>query len=212
MKKNYSSILLIIFLICIFFIGCPIPPAGIGNGNDIGNDISGSTYVPGSTLPSSIKNSTSLSLPVGVSASKINGGAISLISTYPLSIDLTNNTLTTYIYTFKAGSNFWADTGATQNLIIVWDIAAIITPGNNSTIILPTFCLNSSLHAPDTVDNFILGTVYTGGSMGQIINILSTKDPTTFNVFDLQIIQDAIWECMTDGILSPVTIANLNAL
>jgi len=46
----------------------------------------------------------------GVSAGKINGGAISLISNFPMSINLTNNTLTTYIYTFKAVQIFWADT------------------------------------------------------------------------------------------------------
>lgn len=158
-------ILLIIFLICIFFTGCPIPPGG-GE-----NNTGSSHYTPGSTLPPSITNSSSLTLPTGVSASKITYGALSLSSTFPMSINLTNNTSTTYIYTFKAGSNFWANTGETQNLILVWDVIITINPGNNATIILPTFCLNPYLHTPDTDDNFILGTVYTGGCMGQIINI-----------------------------------------
>lgn len=210
MKKNNSLILLIIFLICIFLTGCPIPSDN--NNNDKKNDAGDKSFDPGDTLPLSIRNSTPLILPAGVSAGNINGGAVSLISAFPLSINLTNNTLTPYAFTFKAGSNFWANRGEYQNLIMVWDVTITINPGNNATIILPTFCLNPYLNAPSTSDDFILGTVYTGDCMGQIINILSTKNPATFDVAEIFMIQDAIWECLVNGFLTQARINQLNAL
>ena len=216
MKKINLFILLLIFMISILFIGCPIQTdSNSDNGNDKkekNDDSNNNTHVPGSNLPSSITNSTPLTLPSGVTINKMNGGTLSLISTFPVSLILTNNTSTTYNYTFNAGSNFWADTEEAQNLIIVWDVSITINPGNNSSIILPTFCINPSLSAPGIYDNYCLGTIYTDGCMGQIINILSTKIPSTFDYFDLTIIQAAIAECLANGTLSTTTINLLNAL
>lgn len=205
MKKNSLIFILIILLIGIFFIGCPASiPTGSGS-SDNENDNNENNYVEGTTLPAAIINSTPITLPAGVTLSKMNGGALSLISTFPSSIILTNNTSTTYNYILKAGSNFWVDSGNTQNLIIVWDINITIKPGNNPSIILPTFCINPELNGPDSYDNYCLGTVYTDSCMGQIINILSTKNPSTFDLVDIMIIQDAIGECMENGSLSTTT-------
>jgi hypothetical protein len=66
------------------------------------------TYTPGTTLPDEITDGTPISLPDGVTANSITGDAASwAISTYPISISLSNSSSQSVTVTFAAGSTFW---------------------------------------------------------------------------------------------------------
>jgi hypothetical protein len=97
-------------------------------------------------------------------------------------------------------------------MIILYDVVITIAAGGTISEDLPTYCLNSGLSGPGWGDGYVLGTVYTGGCIGEIINILSTKDPSTFDYLDISVIQDAVWDCMDYGELTDSSRDDLNAL
>ena len=170
-------------------------------------------YTPGTTLPNEITGSTQISLPDGVAANSITGYSEDWdLSTFPITITLTNSSSQSITVTFAAGSTFWCKNGDAQNMIIVYDVTISIAAGATATEDLPTYCLNSGLSAPEAEDGFVLGTVYTGGCIGEIINILSTKDKSTIDYYDTSVIQTAVWDCMDYGELTESSRDALNAL
>lgn len=216
MKKHKRfRVLFFLFLVAIpglIFTGCDLDRTRPGDETEAAaND--DSSYTPGTTLPDEMTDGTPITLPDGTAVNSITGDAASWeVSTYPITIKLTNASSQAVTVTFTAGSTFWCKNGDAQNMIIVYDVTINIGAGATVTDDLPTYCLNSGLSAPEEEDGFVLGTVYTGGCIGEIINILSTKDPNTFDYYDTSVIQTAVWECMDDGELSSYTRDDLNAL
>ncbi len=191
--------LMLLLLVLLFsFSGC---------NTDLGS------FLPGSNLPAGFRQSTSIILPDGITAEEITGDSSSMDSAFPATIVLENSTGAAVDVTFSAGSNFWCTNDAAQNLIIVYDYTITVPAGSNQSGTLPSYCLNSLLAAPDEQDGYVLGTVYTDGCIGQIISILSGKDPSSFDYFtDIWTVQDAIWECLDNGSLSQTTLDALHAL
>jgi hypothetical protein len=212
-KKLWPKIILLIVSVSfLIFTGCDLGRLWTGDETeDAAND--DPDYTPGTNLPDEITDGTPISLPDGVAANSITGDAASwAISTYPISISLSNSSSQSVTVTFAAGSTFWCKNGDAQNMIIVYDVTINIGTGATATEDLPTYCLNSGLSAPEEEDGFVLGTVYTGGCIGEIINILSTKDPSSFDYYDTSVIQTAVWDCMDYGELTDSSRDALNAL
>lgn len=200
MKRYFPLSRVGVFLILgifLVFAGCD---TGIGS------------YTPGDNLPDALLQSPVIDLPGGITVEEISGDSTSMDSAFPATIVLANSTAAPVDVTFSAGSNFWCTNDAAQNLIIVYDYTLTVPAGGTRSGTLPTYCLNSALDAPGEQDGYILGTVYTGGCMGTIISILSTKDPSSFDLFDHFTINDAIWECLEEGSITQDTLDLLNAL
>lgn len=201
--KKYKNVLLLslLFLLTIpilTFTGC---------------DLDDLFYIPGSTLPPKITDATPMTLPDNVTVTSISGSSENEeISSYPITIKLSNSASRSVTVKFSAGSNFWCENDSAQNLIIVYDVSIKISAGETITEDLPTYCLNSGLDAPDEEDSFVVGTVYTDGCIGEIIDILSDKDPSKFDSSEILFIQKAVWECMDNGKLTSFTLEQLEDL
>ncbi len=196
---SYAVSLLFVFLV---LFSCDVDRSSGGIGG----------YAPGDTLPNDITKGTAITLPDGIVVESMTGDGTCYDGEFPMTISLSNNSSQQINVTLSAGSNFWCTNASAQNLIIVQNVTVTIPAGVNVKKCLPSYCLNSGLGAPSESDQYVLGTVYTGGCIGEIINIINTKDPGTFDYYDISIIQMAIWECMDYGSLSSDTVNELNAL
>jgi hypothetical protein len=143
---------------------------------------------------------------------EISGDAVSPDSSFPATIVLENSSSSSIDVTLDPGSNIWCTNEEAQNLIIVYSYTITVPAGSTETGTMPTYCLNSSLDAPDGDDSFVLGTVYTDGCIGEIITILSSKNTSSFDYSHQLTVQLAIWECLDEGSLSTATIDDLNNL
>lgn len=207
LRKRAIFLLIPLLLLSMFLAGS----CDLDRTRDEDTDETGE-YTPGDTLPDAVTNGTEVTVPAGITVDDINGDAYCLDGEFPITIVLTNTSSQTVTVTFPAGSTYWVENGDTQNLIIVYDVSIEVTAGDTVTYCLPTFCLNSSLSAPGGSDQYVLGTVYTGGCIGTIIDIIASKDPSAFDYYDLAVIQDAIWDCMDYGEIDEYTLNELNAM
>ena len=139
--------------ICLFFVVLLLAFLITFSGCNMGSG----SHIPGNTLPDVFRQSPDITLPADIAVKEISGDAVSPDSSCPATIVLENSSSASIDVTFDPGSNIWCTNEEAQNLILVYTYTLTVTAGSTETGTMPTYCLNSSLDAPDGDDSFVLG-------------------------------------------------------
>jgi hypothetical protein len=107
-----------------------------------------------------------------------------------------NITTSTITFTIEAGDWFLPSSDDFQPMLCPIDIIITIEAGETVTEVIPVYCLDSGLSAPDDDSEYtICDMISSSGCLTDIVAILQTKDMSNISYEKAQEVQMQIWNC-----------------
>lgn len=113
--------------------------------------------------------------------------------------------------TIPAGSVFTPENSGSQPTMTIETLFIEVPANGTISVVIPVFCLAPDKDAPSDGDQYDYSGVVQYACLLQILQILETRNVSTFDFQEISIVQDAIWNCV-EGTFGQKDINNLNAL
>lgn len=119
------------------------------------------------------------------------GGAFSL------TIYVSNTTTSDIIYVVEPGDWFEPGSGDYQPMMSPVSMTRVIPAGEMVTIVIPVYCLASAKSSPDEDSEYTMcNMISSGGCLADILELLQTKNQSSFGIEESILIQQIIWNCI----------------
>ncbi|MBN2232277.1 MAG: hypothetical protein JW781_05590 [Deltaproteobacteria bacterium] len=130
-------------------------------------------------------------------------------SSFSLAFTLCNPTGAPVEYVLPGGSYFNPGAADVQPMLVIDDLVYTLEPGC-TTVCVPTYCMDGSAHAPSDSDVYGIADIAQIPCLTEILDFVRTAGELTFT--ESNTVQDAVWECMATGAITPAQRAALEAL
>jgi len=127
---------------------------------------------------------------------------------FELALLLNNPTSSPIDLVLPPGLTFKPTDPSVQPMMVVVPDPIQMPPGQ-TTVCLPTYCINATLDPPTESDNYATGGIVPPGCLTEIVYLLQGK---TIDGQERITVQDIIWNCTDSGVLSAADRATLQSL